>query len=90
MTTEGSVPDAYTRLRIVHATSVKSGNFATQNALVKYTEEATEAALNALFQKATALQADGIIGVQIAVSTPSETPTVTAYGTAIKFIPKQP
>ncbi len=80
LTTEPSFPRAYNRIRIVHATANKGGQI---DRPVKHTEEATEEAFGKLASKASALQADGVIGVQISVSTPG---CVTVIGTAIKFI----
>lgn len=80
LTTEPSVPKTYNRIRIVHATATKGGQI---DRPVRDTESATEEALGKLASNAAALQADGVIGVQICVPA---TGCVVVIGTAIKFI----
>lgn len=80
LTTEPSLPRAYNRMRVVHATAIKGGQI---DRPVRDTESATEEALGKLVSNATALQADAVIGIQISIPTPG---CVTIIGTAIKFI----
>jgi uncharacterized protein YbjQ (UPF0145 family) len=68
----------YQVIRVIHATkNGKSGD--------KGYEQAINEAFGRLESKAIALQADGVIGVQISTSVWSEWSQVTVIGTAIKF-----
>ena len=79
LTTEPSIQGRqYQVIKVVHATvNGKSGD--------RGYDQAIDTVFSKLESKATSLQADGVIGIQISTSVWSEWCQVTVIGTAIKF-----